>query len=153
MVTESEVMSFVKKQHGKMTLDQMAEALSVDRGRIVRARQQAGLNSVRQQEIAKATEEKHQIMQIIAEQGPKTVKELAAQMGLTVSIVNNRVCLLKRKGLVSFLNPDNLNRGKGRWHLNEETTDTQPDQASGVYMHSLPLSRLPEFFKHAQPSQ
>lgn len=147
MVTESEVLSFVKKQHGKMTLDQMAEALSVDRGRIVRARQQAGLNSVRQQEVAKATEEKHQIMQIIAEQGPQTVKELAAQMGLTVSTVNNRICLLKRKGLVSFINPDNINRGNGRWHLSEQTTAPESDQTSGVYMHSLPLKQLPQYFR------
>lgn len=153
MKTESDIVRFVKEQHGKMSVEQIALQLAVDPAYIVKIRQKAGLNNIRKQELAQAAEDKKQIAQIIKTQGPQTAKELVSCMGLTVSTVNNRICLLKRKGLVSFLNPDNLNRGNGRWHLSEQTTAPEPDQTSGVYMHSLPLSRLPEFFKHAQPSQ
>ena len=124
------------KRNPDMKNDILAHKLGVSMSTVNLLKKEAGVSK---QKITKKESviTKKKILAMLQKED-RDVKSMASELGISINGVRNHLYQMRRNGLVDY---DKMqDRQVGKWSFVRELTEP------GVDMHSLPMTRLPDYF-------
>ena len=126
------------KRNPELTAKELMQKLGVSKSVIDRLKRQAGV-SKRKEKKENADRAKKRIFEMLNHES-RDVNSMAHDLKMSANDVRNHLYQMKSDGLVKF--KKSRDSSLGLWSIAKEE--------KRIYMHSLPMTRMPDYFTNQQ---